>query len=87
MIEVAGDDLIASLIERIGDGGQNIVALSDLLRDLLSRLRLEMNQRAGILTTDESLNKKQRRKREKTIAAREEIGKWLYMTWFILFRT
>lgn len=55
------------MIKGIGVGDHNIVALSDLLGNFLSRLRIEMNEKAG-LSTANVLSKKERRKREKAAA-------------------
>lgn len=73
MIDIAGKELITSLIKSVGDGGHNIVAITDLLGELLSRLRMEMNEEAGLVPTNVTLNKKERRKLEKRIA-QSEIG-------------
>lgn len=73
LVEVAGKDIIVSLITRISDGGHHAVALSDLLGELLSRLRVEMNGQAGLVAPKTSLSKKEQRKRDKKIA-QGEIG-------------
>jgi hypothetical protein len=65
LIDIAGEELIASLIAGIGEGNHNIVAISDLLGELLSRVRVEMNEEAGLVVTT-GLSKKERRRLEKT---------------------
>lgn len=70
--DVAGQELIASLIAGIGEGNHNIVAISDLLGELLSRARVEMNEEAGLVVTT-GLSKKERRRLEK-IAVLGESG-------------
>lgn len=85
MIKAAGQELITSLIKRIGEGGNNIVAMSDLLGELLSRLRVEMNEEAGLVVNNVSLNQKERRRREKKIA-RGESTLCLYCTTIVVAR-
>lgn len=48
MIDIASEDFIEVLIAQIGKRGQNAVAITDLLGNLLSRLRVEMNEEAGV---------------------------------------
>jgi hypothetical protein len=49
LIDAASKNFIASLITEIGRRGQNAVAITDLLGELLSRLRVEMNEEAGLI--------------------------------------
>ena len=70
LIAVAGDELVVTLITAITGRGHNAVAIADLLGKLLSLLREEMNEDAGIATTN-SFNTKERRKLEKKLAKGE----------------
>lgn len=62
MIDIARQDLIAILITEIGKRGQSSVAISDLLGQLLSRLRVEMNVEAGLLDKTEEQRSSQKKK-------------------------
>lgn len=73
LIAVAGDELVVTLITAVTGRGHNAVAIADLLGKLLSLLREEMNEDAGIVTT-RPLNTKERRKLEKKLA-KEEYGR------------
>lgn len=58
MIDIANEGFIESLIIEIGKRGENAVAITDLLGELLSRLRVEMNEEAGIVDETETQPKK-----------------------------
>ena len=62
LIELTGEELVATLLTNIASGGDNAVAIADLLGKLLSRLREEMNEQAGLVVTHVVMNKKERRK-------------------------
>lgn len=85
LLDIGGDELVASLVSGIGDRSHNAGAISDLLGKLLARLREEMNADAGVVDITKSLNKKQRRKLEKEIARGKTEGTHSKQTIFFLF--
>lgn len=75
MIDIANEDFIDTLIAEIGKRGQNAVAITDFLGELLSRLREEMSEEAGLVVDTE----KQKSKRKIT---QDEDGMYYYNALF-----
>jgi hypothetical protein len=63
MIGIARQDFIVRLIKEIGNRGQNAVAITDLLGELFSSLRVEMNDEAGLVDKSEEQRSNSKKKK------------------------
>lgn len=69
LIDSGGNQLIGSLVTGVGDRAHTAGTISALLGKILSKRREEMNEEAGLVVDEaNSMNKKQRRKREQLLA-------------------